>query len=583
MIDELANCLNSKQCEICLSQDNYLIMACPGSGKTRTLTYRLAYIADKYKKSEKYNIAITYTNRAANEIENRLLEMGVEMDNVWTGTIHQFCMKFIIRPYAMYSERLKKGYTIIDEYISDSYCRKIAKELGIQCNFSDNPLDYPKVKEEYEKLLKERKEIDFEQILILSEELVCKNKFIAENISKIIRSIQVDEFQDTQEEQYQILAAIVKNNKSINIAFVGDVNQAIYGSLGGIAKNLKQLEQLFQVNIKEEYLSGCYRSTQRIVDYYKNFEIVDTGVFCSRDELKNEKGIIYLNNTLKKNELLDYICNIINKELKLGVPEEEICIAAPQWGLIFEISEGLKKKMPNQNFDAPEISPFKRDPLNPFYLLAKLVYTEPGTNTYIRKKIANEILEILKEEYHISMDEKIDLYYLLRSINSYKNYYEDGMNYFESCVKYVLLQVKIDLKNETELNNTFEAYIQKSKNRIKKYKIENTNVAIKTCFHERHGIVLSTIHGIKGEEYTTVIAFGLLNGYLPYWNYLYDNEKKRVRNQETKKLLYVLGSRAKKKLYLFSERGRTTKNGNDYTMTDELRTVSYEYDQEEGT
>lgn len=151
---------------------------------------------------------------------------------------------------------------------------KQQKNQKIECNFYDNPLEYPEVKQEYEKWLEEKKEIDFEQILILSEELVCKNKFIAENISKIIRSIQVDEFQDTQEEQYQILAAIVKNNKSINIVFVGDVNQGIYGSLGGIAKNQKQLEELFQVSIKKEYLSGCYRSTQRIVDYYKNFEIV---------------------------------------------------------------------------------------------------------------------------------------------------------------------------------------------------------------------------------------------------------------------------------------------------------------------
>ena len=71
------------------------------------------------------------------------------------------------------------------------------------------------------------------------------------------------------------------------------------------------------------------------IDYYKNFEIVDTGVFCSRDELKDEKGIICLNNTLEKDKLIDCICDIINKEIKLGVPEEEICVVAPQWGLIF--------------------------------------------------------------------------------------------------------------------------------------------------------------------------------------------------------------------------------------------------------
>ena len=95
------------------------------------------------------------------------------------------------------------------------------------------------------------------------------------------------------------------------------------------------------------------------------------------------------------------------------------------------------------------------------------------------------------------MTKKIDSYYLLRSINSYKNSQEEGLIYFENCIKYVLVCLKINLEDEMELNNTFEAFIQKSKERIKRYKIENTNVAIKACFHERHGIVLSTIHGVK--------------------------------------------------------------------------------------
>lgn len=90
----------------------------------------------------------------------------------------------------------------------------------------------------------------------------------------------------------------------------------------------------------------------------------------------------------------------------------------------------------------------------------------------------------------------------------------------------MLVCLKINLEDEMELNDTFEAFIQKSKERIKRYKIENTNVAIKACFHERHGIAASTIHGVKGEEYTTVIAFGLLNGYLPHWDYIYKSEKR---------------------------------------------------------
>ena len=109
--------LNDKQREICVSQNNYVLTACPGSGKTRLITYRLAYLQWKNSNSRKYNIAITYTNRAAEEIEHRLDEMGIDLSSVWTGTIHQFCMHFIIRPYSMYSKYLKNGYKIIDEYV----------------------------------------------------------------------------------------------------------------------------------------------------------------------------------------------------------------------------------------------------------------------------------------------------------------------------------------------------------------------------------------------------------------------------------------------------------------------------------
>ena len=82
--------LNEKQKEICLSTGNYVLTACPVSGKTRTLVHRLAFLHEKYPESRKLNIAITFTNRAADEMENRLNDMGIDSDSIWTGTIHQF-------------------------------------------------------------------------------------------------------------------------------------------------------------------------------------------------------------------------------------------------------------------------------------------------------------------------------------------------------------------------------------------------------------------------------------------------------------------------------------------------------------
>ena len=577
MIDDFLMELNPKQREICLNEKNYLIVACPGSGKTRTITYRLAYMAEKYRESEKWNIAITYTNRAADEIENRLLDMSVRSENVWTGTIHQFCMTFIIRPYAMYSERLKTGYTIIDEYTVDAYGREIAKALGIECEHFENPLQKPGVRAIYEKRLIERKEIDFEQILSVSEQLLKGKKFIAKNVSQIIRSIHVDEFQDTHEDQNQILSSLLKENKIINIIFVGDINQAIYGNLGGIAKSKEELESLLQVEITEEKLSGCYRSTQRIIDYYTNFEIFNTGIYCCSEKLKDIKGTISYDMAIKKSQLIENICEIIKSEIGRGIPEEEICIIAPQWTFLFQLSEKLKVELPNNHFDAPDISPFKYDPLNPFYLMAKLIYTTPGYSSHIRKKIAREVLIIMRNEFEVVMNDDIEEQDLLFIINGYHyKSTEEGVDYYESCVRYVLKEIGINIEIENNLKDTLEIFLRKTKERIKKYKIENTNDGIKGYFYGRKGIVLSTIHGVKGEEYNTVIAFALLNGYLPHWDYIY--KKSGIRDVETKKLLYVLCSRARENLYLFSETGRVTNSGNQYIATDELKNISYKYD-----
>lgn len=92
--------------------------------------------------------------------------------------------------------------------------------------------------------------------------------------------------------------------------------------------------------------------------------------------------------------------------------------------------------------------------------------------------------------------------------------------------------------------------------------------SIENSFRIKEGVVINTFHGVKGEEYKIVIAFGLLNGYIPNWNII--RNKPLICHSETKKLLYVICSRAKEKLYLFSETGRTTRNGIELLPTKEL-------------
>ena len=571
------NKLNDKQKSICLSDDNFTLTACPGSGKTRTITYRLAYMAEKYKDSKKLNMAITYTNRAAEEIENRLINIGIDMSNVWTGTIHQFCMKFIIRPYSMYLSRLSKGFRIIDEYEKEKYIKEIASSVGFNNKHINNLLNNPTIMKKYLNILEKNREIDFDMILQYSLELVAKKHYIAENIGRIIRCIHVDEYQDTNEKQYQILSCIVKTNLNINILFVGDINQAIYGSLGGVAKSPNEIRELFPIKFKEECLEGCYRSTQRIIDYYSNFEVSTTGAISVAD-IAEKKGIIVLDQKTHKTNLASTIATIIKEQLETGIPENEICIIAPQWYQIFPMANNLKKLLPDVNFDAPDISPIKYDPLNVFFLIAKLLFTQDSGHFEVRKKIANEILSMFKMDFKISFSDNIDKFDLLKVINSTQFIYEDGIKTLINAIGNIYKLLNIDEDKETSLKLGKNSFINKMRDRVKNYKLEYSCNAMKRCFKERKGVVVNTIHGVKGEEYTTVITFDLLKGHLPNWNTII-NCTEQYCHDETCKLIYVACSRAKENLYLIAERGRVTKNsGQPLVTTPELANCSFKYD-----
>jgi len=571
---EILRGLSPEQEAACQAPENVLLTACPGSGKTRTLTRRLAYQAAQEPASKKWNVAITFTNRAADEIASRLDDMGIDLSSIWTGTIHQFCMQFIIRPYAMYSRRLSKGYFIIDEYTQREYGRNIAKDLGMQLSSFDDPFQYRAVVTAYEALLAANKEIDFEMILRFSAELSSRCPFICSNIAAVINSVLVDEFQDTNELQYSILAKIYKADKSINLMFVGDVNQAIYGSLGGVAKSKAELDALYETTFKEMSLTGCYRSTDRVVNLYRNFEVCETSV-CSVAEFKDAAGTINYCRSVSKDNLTGEIAAIIRSELVSGTPAEEICVLAPQWQILFSLSRNLRSQLPEVLFDAPDISPIKYDPLNPLYLLARLLFMPSGENVSIRKRIATEFISIIRDDLKIMLPDKIQNYDILSAVNHCRTLDADGIVCLKAVIKRVFSLLRIDVNKEKALPCLTERFFDKIDFRVKQYSLPTDYDSISRYFRDKQGVVISTIHGVKGEEYTTVIAVCLLNGYLPHWDFIIKPEKKPFRKTETSKLLYVLCSRAKQNLYLFSETERKTNKGSEYTPTDELSLIAH--------
>jgi predicted ATP-dependent endonuclease of OLD family len=108
-----------------LQDGHVFLVACPGSGKTRTLTYKAAYELSRLTSSKQYVVAITYTHRAADEIKERIEALGVDTEQLWIGTIHSFCLEWILKPYFIYHPTLKSGFTILGAHESEEILTRL--------------------------------------------------------------------------------------------------------------------------------------------------------------------------------------------------------------------------------------------------------------------------------------------------------------------------------------------------------------------------------------------------------------------------------------------------------------------------
>lgn len=593
MIEEITRYLqdlNAEQKNVVQSNENLYVTACPGSGKTRVLTRKIAYQATKYIDSLKRIIAITYTNRAANEIKERLEALGIEENNVWVGTIHQFCLEFIVYPFKMNLARISKGFTIIDDYTRREYLNEINEQLNLNLksyqlakidlslslDYEIVESEYPKVSKMYHKILMENKEIDFDMILLLAYSILSKNSVVAINIAKNIRSIYVDEFQDTRNLQYEIIGSLTKKNLAIQTLFVGDIDQAIYGSLNGIAKSIEELEKVTNQTFIPKTLYGCYRSTQRLVNFYSEFQGMPYQIE-SRGANRDESGIIKYNFTISKHNLPQEIKNIIVESLTNNVLEEDICVVSPQHYPLFNLSEYLKRELPNCNFDAITVSPIKVNDHSAFFKLAVLYFTEPGIKVRKRKLIANEILGIFINEFGIEFGEQFINLDLLKIINSAKRRFveNDGVELYKFVTNILFNRLNISKEIYPNIFKQYDVFLKDMIQRINNNSLSRDLDSFYRMFKQNKGITITTAHKVKGEEYDTVIAINLLKGKIPHWEEVFNSYDQG--ESSAMKLLYVICSRAKKNLYLFSEEGYLTGTGTSLTPTPLLKSVNFDF------
>lgn len=588
--------LNPQQEEAVKFQENALVIACPGSGKTRVLTSKIAYELEKMTTKKKIIVALTFTNRASEEISKRIDEMGISTEQLWTGTIHSFCFQWILSPYSSYLSELKYGFSIADEFMVDELKEQIIEEYNLPVyteintridrkgnyNFigaGSNPA------EELHKRLLNNRMIDFDLLLYFSYRLLIQYPKISSHLGKIFTYVLIDEFQDTQDLQYAIVGQIIKaSQKKCKLLLVGDPNQAIYNSLGGMAKEVSEIEEEIGCGIKKLELSGNYRSIQRIIDYYTFFQWHETNVKSMIDN-GLDKGMVKFNNSTHKDELFRELADIIRNHLNKGTEPKEICVVAPRWDHLTSISRRLKSLLPDVPFEAPGLTPLPRSLDNFWYKLARLLLTDPSSKMYLSrmrwsKQILEEINIFTNKNYETN---SIQSRKFLRLINGIKIEESNGILYLEQAFTLLFSLLNINLADHNVLNEHWESFFYGIEKRYSKPDFKNIPKDVsyfRSMFQLAKGVVVNTCHGIKGEEFDTVIAFGLLRGYVPHWNSII-NQHYKVEEEQSNKLLYVIGSRAKRNLYLFAEKGRLTQSGNDYEVNRQLGRVSFEYDDSE--
>ena len=283
---------------------------------------------------------------------------------------------------------------------------------------------------------------------------------------------------------------------------------------------------------------------------------------------------------VKRDILIDEIVKLIKLNIEdHAISPNEICVIAPQWVHLASATRKLMVKLPDYSFDGPGMAPFSRDIENFWFKLSRIILSEPSPDLYIRRlRWSNEVIDDLTNAGVDTFN--INKKSFLRLCNSIKIEETDGLKYLEKFFFEVFSKLSIDIKEFTTLTEHYQSFFDSSKQRIERLKQEGIDYigdieTFKKVFKQRKGITVSTYHGVKGAEFDTVIAFALLKGYIPHFSDTNGDEN-------SKKMLYVIASRARKNLYLIAERGRFQNFGSpprEYEMTKHLDEYNYSYDQ----
>ena len=596
--------LNDKQKEAVLYNDGpLLIIAGAGAGKTKTLTNKIAYLIEEKHVNPYSILAITFTNKAAKEMRDRIYgQIGDEAKKLTVSTFHSFGLKLIRENV----ERLgyDRNFVIMDSDDSLTVVKKIIKDMGYdpklyspkairnKISSCKNEMmsakayerlavsDYEKVvKEVYEKYdekLRKNNSVDFDDLLLLPIELFKKNPDILEKYQKLYQYILIDEYQDTNQAQYILTKMLSEKNRKITC--VGDDCQSIYSFRGANYKNILNFEKDYN-DAKVILLEQNYRSTSTILDAAN--QVIKNNKMRKDKNLWTARGIgekIKYYRAYNELDEAQYVIRKIKELLKKDIEYKDIAVlyrTNAQSRVLEE--EFLKENLPYRVVGSFYF--YSRKEIKDLIAYLRLIHNSKDNVSLLRvintpkRGIGLKTIENLTtkaDEEGISIFEAIDKGKELE----FKNLIERLKEVSEELTLTELIDKVLDatgMKKELEDEGTLESEVRLEN--LEEFK------SITKSFEEREGLVsleeflleislisdveeykndpnrisLMTVHSVKGLEFNHVFVVGLEEGIFPHMNSLMESSD----IEEERRLCYVAITRAKDDLHFVNARRRT--------------------------
>lgn len=596
---ELLKNLNKEQIEAVKTIDGpVLVMAGAGSGKTKVLTTRIAYLIEEGIPS--YNIlAITFTNKAAAEMRDRVSNLIGDVSS-FIGTFHSLGVRIIRENHDILG--LPNNFTIIDSDDTNTIIKKLLKEMNLDSKqyspsyvrnrisfiknqmLTDGELDrlfntpmdkvVVEVYHRYNNKLKTSASVDFDDLLLLPVNLFKERKDILEYYQDKYRYILIDEYQDTNPVQYKL--SVMLSNKYKNIFVVGDMNQSIYAFRQADFRNISNFEKDFK-GAKVIKLEHNYRSTNNILSAANevikhNTERKDLKLFSDNgDGVK----IKYMRAYDEKHEIA-LVIDEIKHLLSEGYKNEDIAIlyrTNAQSRAIEDVF--LAKGIPYKVFGSYYF--YNRKEIKDLISYLRLIYN-PHDEISLRRVIntpkrgigesAIAAIEERAKQQNISMFDALET----RKELEFKEIIEDLIKRSESLsltelIDEVLersgmkkelesskaLEDEIRLENLMEVKSITASFEERTGSANLGDFLEEVSLIADISNHTEDGdvVTLMTLHSAKGLEFPVVFLIGMEEGLFPHNMSLMENNL-----EEERRLCYVGITRAKERLYLTNAKRR---------------------------